>query len=188
MGLQRVGHDWETKHSTAQFFKTYVACLISIYLMSIFLYFLSSKIATWTQNRHDYMCYIIYVTRVFFFSNEILIAVSLFMTPCCLQDNTWNPGQHRRSFMVALYLLSALFQASSFFPILLSFPPAFLKFSVGNYPPSHCCCCSVTKSCLTLGDPMDCSTPGYPVHHRLPEFAQTHVRCVGFAIQPSHPL
>ena len=123
-----------------------------------------------------------------FFSNEILIAVSLFMTPCCLQDNTWNPGQHRRSFMVALYLLSALFQASSFFPILLSFPPAFLKFSVGNYPPSHCCCCSVTKSCLTLGDPMDCSTPGYPVHHRLPEFAQTHVRCVGFAIQPSHPL
>ena len=35
---------------------------------------------------------------------------------------------------------------------------------------------------------MDCSTPGFPVHHRLPEFAQTHVHCVRDAIQPSHPL
>ena len=47
---------------------------------------------------------------------------------------------------------------------------------------------SVTRSCLTLGDPMDCSTPGLPVHHQLPELAQTHVRQVGDAIQPSHPL
>ena len=36
-------------------------------------------------------------------------------------------------------------------------------------------CCSVTKSCLTLCDPMDYSTPGFPVLHGLPEFAQTHV-------------
>ena len=35
---------------------------------------------------------------------------------------------------------------------------------------------------------MDCSTPGFPVLHYLPEFAQTHVRGVGDAIQPSHPL
>ena len=35
---------------------------------------------------------------------------------------------------------------------------------------------------------MDCSTPGLPVLHRLPEFAQTHVHGVGDAIQPSHPL
>ena len=35
---------------------------------------------------------------------------------------------------------------------------------------------------------MDCSTPGFPVHHQLPEFAQTHVHWVGDAIQPSHPL
>ena len=47
---------------------------------------------------------------------------------------------------------------------------------------------SVTQSCLTLCDPMDCSTPGLPVHHQLPEFTQTHVHCVGDAIQPSHPL
>ena len=49
-------------------------------------------------------------------------------------------------------------------------------------------CCSVAQSCLTLCDPMNCSTPGLPVHHQLPEFTQTHVHQVGDAIQPSHPL
>ena len=47
---------------------------------------------------------------------------------------------------------------------------------------------SVAQSCLTLWDPMDCSTPGFPVLHYLPEFAQTDVHWVGDAIQPSHPL
>ena len=47
---------------------------------------------------------------------------------------------------------------------------------------------SVVQSCLTLCDPMNCSTPGFPVHHQLPELAQTHVHWVGDAIQPSHPL
>ena len=53
---------------------------------------------------------------------------------------------------------------------------------------SCCCCCSVTHSSPTLCDPMDCSMPGFPVHHQLPELAQTHVHWVGDAIQPSHPL
>ena len=47
---------------------------------------------------------------------------------------------------------------------------------------------SVTQLCLTLCDLMDRSTPGFPVHHQLPELAQTHVHRVGDAIQPSHPL
>ena len=47
---------------------------------------------------------------------------------------------------------------------------------------------SVTQSCPTLCDPMDCSTPGLPVHHQLPEFTQTHAHRIGDAIQPSHPL
>ena len=47
---------------------------------------------------------------------------------------------------------------------------------------------SAAQSCLTVCDPMDCSTPGFPVHHQLLEFAQTHVHWVGGAIQPSHPL
>ena len=47
---------------------------------------------------------------------------------------------------------------------------------------------SVTKSCLTLHDTMDCGTPGFPVPHHLPEFAQVNVHCIGYIIQPSHPL
>ena len=45
-----------------------------------------------------------------------------------------------------------------------------------------CCCCSVAKSGLSLCNPMDCSTPGFPVDHQLPVLVQT------YAIQPSHPL
>ena len=47
---------------------------------------------------------------------------------------------------------------------------------------------SVSQSCPTLCDPMICTMPGLPVHHKLPEFNQTHVHWVGDAIQPSHPL
>ena len=49
-------------------------------------------------------------------------------------------------------------------------------------------CCSVTQSCPTLCGPMDCSMPGFPVLHHLPELTQTSVHWVGDAIQPSHPL
>ena len=47
---------------------------------------------------------------------------------------------------------------------------------------------SVAQLCLTLCDPMDCSTPSLHVHHQLPEFTQTHVHRVSDAIQPSHLL
>ena len=47
---------------------------------------------------------------------------------------------------------------------------------------------SVAQLCPTLCNGMDCSKPGFPVHHQLPELAQTHVHRVGDAIQPSHPL
>ena len=47
---------------------------------------------------------------------------------------------------------------------------------------------SVIQSCPTLCDPMNCSPPGLPVHHQLPEFTQTHVHRVSDAIQPSHLL
>ena len=46
----------------------------------------------------------------------------------------------------------------------------------------------VVQSCLTLCDPMDCSTPGLPVHYQLLEFTQIHFHRVGDAIQPSHPV
>ena len=48
-----------------------------------------------------------------------------------------------------------------------------------------CCCCSISQSCLTLCDPMDCSMPGFPVLHHLPGLTQTHVHWVGM---PSNHL
>ena len=54
--------------------------------------------------------------------------------------------------------------------------------------PMHACMHAKSfQSCPTLCDPMNCSTPGLPVHHQLPEFTQTHVHRVSDAIQPSHP-
>ena len=49
-------------------------------------------------------------------------------------------------------------------------------------------CCLVPQLCLALCDPMDCSTPGFPVLHYLPEFAQTHVHLVDDSIKPSYLL
>ena len=56
------------------------------------------------------------------------------------------------------------------------------------YSEDCCYCCSVTKLCPTLHDPIYCSTPAFPICHHLPEFAQVHVHWIGAAIQPSHPL
>ena len=50
------------------------------------------------------------------------------------------------------------------------------------------CFCSVVQLCLTLCHPMDCSTPGLPLFHCLPDFAQIHIHGVRHAIQPSYPL
>ena len=50
------------------------------------------------------------------------------------------------------------------------------------------CCWSVIQLCLTLCDPMDCSTPGLPVSHHLPKFVQVHVHCISNDIQLSNPL
>ena len=47
-----------------------------------------------------------------------------------------------------------------------------------NSANEYCCRCSVTQSVPTLYDPTDCSTPSFPVHHQLPEFAQTHIQVV----------
>ena len=45
----------------------------------------------------------------------------------------------------------------------------------------------ITQSCPILCNPMDCNTPGFPVHHHLPEIAQVHDHCISDAVQPSHP-
>ena len=67
--------------------------------------------------------------------------------------------------------------------------PCLDHFSAGNFSPfDFYQFSSVAQSYPTLCDPMNRSTPGLPVHHKLPKFTQTHVHRVGDAIQPSHPL
>ena len=63
-----------------------------------------------------------------------------------------------------------------------------LQYSCLENPMNSQSVSSVTQSCPTLCDPMNCGTPGLPVHHQLPELTQTHVHWVSDAIQPSHPL
>ena len=64
----------------------------------------------------------------------------------------------------------------------------FCPFLIFSFLFSFWCLTSFTQSHLTLCDPMDCSVPGFPVHHQLQELAQTHVHRVSDAIQLSHPL
>ena len=65
-------------------------------------------------------------------------------------------------------------------------------FDMSYWPHTHTCTfssvSSVAQSCPTLCNPMNHSTPGLPVHHKPPEFTQTHAHRVSDAIQPSHPL
>ena len=56
------------------------------------------------------------------------------------------------------------------------------------YGSTSCRSCSGIQSCLTLCDPVDCSTPGFPVLHHLPELSQTHIHGVGDAIWASRSL
>ena len=79
--------------------------------------------------------------------------------------------------------------------MMATYPPSIrstrcLNSELANSPALSCLhrFSSVVQSCLTLCDPMDYSTPGFPVHHQLPELAQTHIHQVGDALQPSHPL
>ena len=69
--------------------------------------------------------------------------------------------------------------------------PWFWTFSLHNWERKKCLLfqiSTVAQWCLTLCNPMDCSMPGFPVHHQLPERAQTYVHQVSDAIQSSHPL
>ena len=70
----------------------------------------------------------------------------------------------------------------------LYFPQVFLYSTLSPASFSSVQFSSVAQSCPTLRDPMNCSTPGLPVHHQLSEFTQTHAHWVGDTIQPSHPL
>ena len=86
-----------------------------------------------------------------------------------------------------------IWSLDSYCCIELSFPPI-VMFSLSSklltfyFSLDHQSVSSVTQLCPTLCDPMDCSMPGFPVHHQLLELTQTYVHQIGDAIQPSHPL
>ena len=70
------------------------------------------------------------------------------------------------------------------------FPHSLCAIPSGPHQPStfNCVVVAVVHSCPTLCNPIDCSTPGFPALHHLPELVQTHAHWVSDVIQPSHPL
>ena len=89
----------------------------------------------------------------------------------------------------SLLLFLSLYGFSYFFPLVaFSLRKSQTLITIFVYTCSFTQFSSVAQSCSTLCDPMNCSTPGLPVHHKLPEFTQTHAHRVGDAVQPSHPL
>ena len=89
---------------------------------------------------------------------------------------------HLLSSSLCIYLSSLLIRKS------VIVGPTQIQYSLLVLIPLSIQFSSVAQTCLTLCDPMNCSMPGLPVHHQLPEFTQTHVHRLGGAIQLSHPL
>ena len=130
----------------------------------------------------------------FFFPEEQLL--------CILRENgtflkkfrTWVSHHFRKSYHQGKHHI--IWVTDRTHVILLSVAVAFMVIlctGASKWPSHSIFWCSVqfssvAQSCQTLCDPMDCSTPGFPVLHQLLEFTQTHVRWVSDAIQPSHPL
>ena len=96
-----------------------------------------------------------------------------YLTPISCPRNFWNEREDAMNLKIARY----------YYENKLSLENGARYISIASVQFS-----SVTQSCPTLCDPMNCSKPGLPVQHQLPEFTQTHVHRVGDAIQPSHPL
>ena len=89
---------------------------------------------------------------------------------------------------LCIYSLGFDVEGTQFSPCGSNIPELMARRDWGSQIPQQSCCDSVTKSCLTLCDLTDCSTPGSFVFHYLPELAQIHAHWVSDAIQPSHPL
>ena len=110
---------------------------------------------------------------------------------CGCSDEGWLLLKTNKYLLFTMHILSVvlIYTSSPIGFSVCSFLPGD-KASEAAFPLKQCfsCYCSITKSYLTLCNPMDCSMPGFPVLHHLSEFAQTHVHWVSDAIQPSHPL
>ena len=105
----------------------------------------------------------------------------------CLIHPLWYVTYSSRSLRLSVSLWGPLFLSASQWVMTGTLLCPYLQIEMipGKSPSMFS---SVAQSCLTLCDPMDCSTPGFPVLHQLPEPTQTHVHWVSDAIQPSCPL
>ena len=91
----------------------------------------------------------------------------------------WSWGKNNINGIVLGFITKRLIQHSTLIPLSSVYSPLVPQFSSFS---------SVTQSCPTLCDPMNCSMPGLPVHQQLPEFTQINVHQVSDTVQPSHPL
>ena len=123
-----------------------------------------------------------------------IISLNLFLSLPILQPFLISCWTHPVNFLFQNFYFSVL--EFPFPPSLFRVSVSLLSFSANSllWPYTFSCPCtvyqfsSVAQSSLTLCNPMDWSTPGFPVHHQLLELVQTHVHWVGDAIQPSFPL
>ena len=106
--------------------------------------------------------------------------MDLTQVPCIARQilNHWNTREVPETIFLILNFMSVYLQFFSSLNIYIQAHIHIYGFKLS----------SVAQSCLTLCDHMDCSMPGFPVHHQIPEPIQTHVHQVSDTIQPSHPL
>ena len=105
---------------------------------------------------------------------------------CCQKLKQVANSSFHTVFWWICFLSSVLFGSNSTFLALMQMQKIYI-FKASSFF-FFCYFCSVIQSCPTLCNLMDCSKPGFPVLHHLPELGQTHVHWVGDVIQPSHPL
>ena len=125
---------------------------------------------------HPFICFsapptidLLTVSNVLPFSEYHILIVGIILSVAISDWHLSPSSRHLRFFHVLPWLDSSVVFSSELYSFIWMFS-------------------SVAQLCLTICDPMDCSTRGFPVIHPLPELTQTHVHWVGDAIQPSHSL
>ena len=158
------------QHSDPQFLKVTPVIVIKYQL-----YFLCYTICP-----HSF--FILYIVG----ESESFLVVSNSLWPLGLYSPWNSPGQNTG--VGSLSLLQRIFPTQESNWCLLHCRQILYQLSYQRSPYIVVQFSSVSQSCLTLCNPMNCSTPDLPIHHQLLESTQTHAHWIGDAIQPSHPL